>query len=138
MANHSSTKKAIRKTERTTAVNKNRKSRIKTYIKKVLEAVNAGSVEEAKKALIVAQSEIMRGAACNLIQKNTAARKVSRLSARVKNIGLNPQPVKAAASAKSKNAAVTKKASLAKSDSIKKNKEVSNSLPDTSKDKSVE
>ncbi len=94
MANHSSTKKAIRKTERNTEVNKNRKSRIKTYIKKVLAAVESGSSEEAKKALIVAQSEIMRGVACKLIQKNTASRKVSRLSARVKDLMLNPQEAK--------------------------------------------
>ncbi len=94
MANHSSTKKAIRKTERNTEVNKNRKSRIKTYIKKVLAAVDSGSPEEAKKALIVAQSEIMRGVACKLIQKNTASRKVSRLSARVKDLMLNPQEAK--------------------------------------------
>ncbi len=94
MANHSSTKKAIRKTERNTEVNKNRKSRIRTYIKKVLAAVESGSPEEAKKALIVAQSEIMRGVACKLIQKNTASRKVSRLSARVKELVLNPQEAK--------------------------------------------
>lgn len=116
MANHSSTKKAIRKTERVTAVNKNRKSRIKTYIKKVLEAVNSGSAEEAQKALIVAQSEIMKGAARNLIQKNTAARKVSRLSARVKMIGLNPQSVKTAISVKAKQSKVIKENKDAKED----------------------
>ena len=94
MANHSSTKKAIRKTERNTEVNKNRKSRIKTYIKKVLVAVESGSPEEAKKALVVAQSEIMRGVARKLIQKKTASRKVSRLSARVKDLTLNLKAAK--------------------------------------------
>jgi small subunit ribosomal protein S20 len=116
MANHSSTKKVIRKTERNTEVNKNRKSRIKTYIKKVLVAVESGSPEEAKKALVVAQSEIMRGVACKLIQKNTASRKVSRLSARVKDITLNPKPVKDVVAPKK---ATTKKA-VKKVDSVKK------------------
>lgn len=124
MANHSSTKKAIRKTERNTEVNKNRKSRIKTYIKKVLAAVESGSSEEAKKALIVAQSEIMRGVACKLIQKNTASRKVSRLSARVKDLMLNPQEdkktvvTKSAATGAKKLA--TKKAGSAPKAAVKK------------------
>jgi len=116
MANHSSTKKAIRKTERNTEVNKNRKSRIKTYIKKVLVAVESGSPEEAKKALVVAQSEIMRGVACKLIQKNTASRKVSRLSARVKDITLNPKPVKDVVAPKK----ATAKKAVKKVDSVKK------------------
>jgi small subunit ribosomal protein S20 len=85
MANHSATKKAIRKTERKTAINKNKKSRIKTYIKKVLVAVKNGSAEDARKFLIEAQSEIMKGAASKLIKKNTAARKVSRLARLVKH-----------------------------------------------------
>ncbi|GAB4163385.1 MAG: hypothetical protein Tsb006_2300 [Rickettsiaceae bacterium] len=91
MANHSSTKKAIRKTVRSTAINKNRKSRIKTYIKKVLLAVESGSVEEAKKSLVEAQSEIMKGAATRLIKKNTAARRVSRLAHLVKGISLKAE-----------------------------------------------
>lgn len=119
MANHSSTKKAIRKTQRNTEVNKNRKSRIKTYIKKVLAAVESGSAEEAKKALVVAQSEIMKGVARSLIQKNTAARKVSRLSARVKDLMLNPQPIKVAV-VKSKKVAEPKKATAPKKTSAKK------------------
>ncbi len=119
MANHSSTKKAIRKTERNTEVNKNRKSRIKTYIKKVLAAVESGSPEEAKKALVVAQSEIMRGVACKLLQKNTAARKVSRLSAKVKDITLNPQPAKTTIAVKPKKA-TAKKVDTAKKAAVKK------------------
>lgn len=89
MANHSSTKKAIRKTIRVTEINKNRKSRIKTYIKKVLIAIKSGSAEEIKKSFIEAQSEIMRGAACKLMPKNTAARRVSRLARIVKEASLN-------------------------------------------------
>jgi small subunit ribosomal protein S20 len=121
MANHSSTKKAIRKTERNTEVNKNRKSRIKTYIKKVLAAVESGSTEEAKKALVVAQSEIMRGVACKLIQKNTASRKVSRLSARVKDITLNPKlPKDVVAPKKATAKKAVKKVDAAKKVSVKK------------------
>jgi len=120
MANHSSTKKAIRKTERNTEVNKNRKSRIKTYIKKVLAAVDSGSPEEAKKALIVAQSEIMRGVACKLIQKNTASRKVSRLSARVKDLVLNPQEAKKTITTKPSATAAAKKSATKKAGTVKK------------------
>ena len=120
MANHSSTKKAIRKTERNTEVNKNRKSRIKTYIKKVLAAVESGSSEEAKKALIVAQSEIMRGVACKLIQKNTASRKVSRLSARVKDLVLNPQEAKKTITTKPSATAAAKKSATKKASAVKK------------------
>ena len=120
MANHSSTKKAIRKTERNTEVNKNRKSRIKTYIKKVLAAVDSGSPEEAKKALIVAQSEIMRGVACKLIQKNTASRKVSRLSARVKDLVLNPQEAKKTITTKPSATAAAKKSATKRASADKK------------------
>ena len=88
MANHSATKKSIRKIATRTALNKSRKSRIKTYIKKVLSAVEAGSVDLANKAFIEMQSEIMTGVAKNLIKKNTAARKVSRLASKIKSISL--------------------------------------------------
>lgn len=86
MANHSSAKKAIRKTQRNAAINKNRMSRIRTFVKKVLAAVASGASNEAKDALVVAQSELMRGVSSKLIKKNTASRKVSRLSKMVKNI----------------------------------------------------
>lgn len=86
MANHSATKKAIRKTVKKTAINKNKKSRIKTFIKRVVTAVAAGLPEEANKALIEAQVEIMKGVSAKLIKKNTASRKVSRLAKSVKNI----------------------------------------------------
>lgn len=92
MANHSSTKKAIRKTVAKTAVNKSRISRIRTFIKKVETAVVANDKENAKQALIIAQSEIMRGVSCKVIKKNTASRKVSRLAKKVKLIGDAPKP----------------------------------------------
>lgn len=88
MANHSATKKSIRKIAKRTALNKSRNSRIKTYIKKVLAAVTSGSVELANKALIEAQSKIMSGVAKNLIKKNTASRKVSRLASKVKAMSM--------------------------------------------------
>jgi small subunit ribosomal protein S20 len=88
MANHSATKKSIRKTITKTAINKSRKTRIKTYIKRVMVAVESGLAQEANKALIEAQSEIMRGVACNLLKKNTGSRKISRLASKVKAISL--------------------------------------------------
>ena len=86
MPNHLSTKKAVRKTERVSAINKNRKTRIRTYIKQVVVAVQNSSAEEAKAALIKAQSEMMRGVSKGIFKKNTASRKISRLSRMVKNI----------------------------------------------------
>jgi len=86
MANHVATKKAIRKTERKTAINKNRRSRIKTFIKKVITSVNKGCPESANRALINAQSEIMKGVSAKLMKSNTASRKVSSLYKSVKNI----------------------------------------------------
>ena len=86
MANHSSAKKAIRQTIKKTAVNKNRASKIKTYIKKVLVAVQNSSKEEAAGAFIKAQSEIMKGVKSNILKLNTASRKVSRLAAKLKNM----------------------------------------------------
>lgn len=86
MANHASTKRAVRRTVTRTAINKSRKSRISTFIKKVDIAVAAGEKEQAKAALIVAQSEIAKGILHNLISKNTGARKVSLLAKKVKSI----------------------------------------------------
>ncbi|MBI4969727.1 MAG: 30S ribosomal protein S20 [Rhodospirillales bacterium] len=84
MAHHKSAKKRIRQTVRRTAVNDARRSRIRTYVKKVETAIAAGDKEAAKAALRVAEPELARGAGKGLVPKNTAARKVSRLSARIK------------------------------------------------------
>lgn len=86
MANHESSKKAHRQTIKRTAQNKSRASKIKTFIKKVLEAVTAGSKEAAMSAFKVAQSEIMRGAKHNIFKQNTASRKVSGLARKVKSL----------------------------------------------------
>ena len=84
MAHHSSAKKRIRQTERRTAVNRNRTSRIRSYVKKVEQALASGDAAAAKEALQVAEPEMMRGVKGGVLHKNTASRKVSRLSARVK------------------------------------------------------
>lgn len=86
MANHKSAKKCIRRIERQTEVNKNRMSRVRTYVKKVESLIASGSYAEAKTALVLAERELMRGAQKGVIHANAAARKVSRLSKRVKSI----------------------------------------------------
>lgn len=84
MANHTSSKKAIRKIEARTAVNRTRVSRIRTFIKKVEELLTQGKKSEAGVALREAEAEIMRGVSKGVMHKNTASRKVSRLVKRVK------------------------------------------------------
>ena len=84
MANTSSAKKAVRKIERRTAVNRARRSRMRTYLRKVEEALAAGDATLAAAALRQAEPELMRAAQHGVVHKNTASRKVSRLSARVK------------------------------------------------------
>ncbi len=87
MANTKSAKKAVRKIARRTEVNKARRSRMRTFIRKVEEAIDAGDQSAAQTALRDAQPEIVRTAQKGVIHRNTAARKVSRLAARVKGMG---------------------------------------------------
>lgn len=87
MANHKSAVKCIRKTERRTEINKNRVSRVRTYIRKVEEAIAVGIKEPAQAALVLAEKELMRGVNKGVIHQNTASRKVSRLCKRVKALG---------------------------------------------------
>ena len=84
MANTPQSQKRARQTERRTAVNKARRSRIRTYLRKVEEAIASGNADEAKAALQAAQPELMRGVTKGVVHKNTASRKISRLAARVK------------------------------------------------------
>lgn len=84
MANTSSAKKATRKIARRTAVNKNRRSRVRTYVRKVEEALASGDKAAAQAAFVEVQPELMRAAAKGVVHKNTASRKVSRLAQRVK------------------------------------------------------
>ncbi|MEL7544120.1 MAG: 30S ribosomal protein S20 [Pseudomonadota bacterium] len=86
MANTRSAKKAVRKIATRTAANKNRRSRMRTFVKRVETAIEAGDKDAAAAALKAAQPEVMRSASKGLMHKNTAARKISRLSARVKAI----------------------------------------------------
>lgn len=87
MANTRSAKKMVRKIAARTDVNKARRSRVRTYVRKVEEAIASGDKSAAQEALKAAQPEIMRSVTKGVTHKNTASRKVSRLSARVKAMG---------------------------------------------------
>jgi small subunit ribosomal protein S20 len=87
MANTTSAKKAARKIARRTVVNRNRITRVRTFVRKVEEAIAAGDKAAAKAALKAAEPEMMRAASKGIVHRNTASRKVSRLAARVKSIG---------------------------------------------------
>ncbi len=84
MANTPQAKKRARQIERRTEVNKARRSRIRTYLRKVEEAIEGGDQTVAASALKDVQPELMRGVTKGVLHKNTASRKISRLSARVK------------------------------------------------------
>ena len=84
MANHSATKKSIRKTITRTAQNKDIKSRVRTYLRKVEEAITAGKQKPANEALRAAQSELMSAVQKGIYKLETASRKISRLNARIK------------------------------------------------------
>ena len=84
MANTSSAKKAVRKIERRTAVNRARRSAMRTYLRKVEEAIESGDTSAASAALSTAAPLVMRAAQKGILHKNTASRKVSRLTIRVK------------------------------------------------------
>ncbi|NKW91096.1 30S ribosomal protein S20 [Rhodobacteraceae bacterium R_SAG9] len=84
MANSPQAKKRARQNERRLEVNKARRSRIRTFIRKVEEAIESGDKAAASAALKAAQPELMRGVSKGVYHKNTAARKMSRLAARVK------------------------------------------------------
>ena len=88
MANHKSAKKRIRRNLARAEINKSRISRIRTFIKKVELAITAGDSDEARKALRLAQPEIMRGVNKGVLHKNTASRKMSRLAASAKKLSL--------------------------------------------------
>ncbi|MEV8465980.1 MULTISPECIES: 30S ribosomal protein S20 [Meridianimarinicoccus] len=87
MANTPQSKKRARQNERRYAVNKARRSRIRTFLRNVEEAIASGDKDAASTALREAQPELMRGVTKGVFHKNTVSRKMSRLSARVKAIG---------------------------------------------------
>ena len=87
MANTSSAKKATRKIERRTAVNRSRRSRVRTFVRKLEEAIKAGDKAAATEAFKDAQPELMRAAQKGVMHANTASRKVSRLAQAIKALG---------------------------------------------------
>jgi small subunit ribosomal protein S20 len=84
MANTSSAKKATRVSARRAVINKNRTSLVRSTVRKVEEAITAGKKDDAEAALKLAQPQLARGAQKGILHKNTASRKVSRLTARVR------------------------------------------------------
>lgn len=86
MANNPGAKKAIRKIEARTEVNKARRTRVRTFLRKFQEAVTGGDQAAAKTAFVEAQSELMRAVSKGVVHKNTGSRKVSRLAAQLKKM----------------------------------------------------
>ena len=84
MANTAQSKKRARQAEARQDVNKARRSRIRTFLRKVEEALTSGNADAAATALAAAQPELMRGVTKGVLHKNTASRKMSRLTSRVK------------------------------------------------------
>jgi small subunit ribosomal protein S20 len=86
MANTTSAQKMVRKIARRTEVNRARKSRMRNFVKKVEEAIGAGDAAAAAAALRAAEPELMRAAQKGVIHKNTASRKVARLTHRIRSL----------------------------------------------------
>ena len=86
MAHHKSAKKRILQTEKRTIVNRARRSRVRTFIKKVEAAIAGGNQSQALEAFKTAEPEIRRGVTKGVIPMNTASRKISRLCARIKTM----------------------------------------------------
>lgn len=87
MANTSSAKKAARRNERRTETNKARRSRMRTIVRNVEEAIASGDKTAALAALMTAEPVVMRSAQKGIVHKNTASRKVSRLTHRIAQLG---------------------------------------------------
>jgi small subunit ribosomal protein S20 len=86
MANNPGSKKAIRKIARRTEVNRSRRSRVRTFLRRFEDAVKGGDAGAAQTAFVEAQSELMRAVSKGVVHKNTGSRKVSRLAARLKTL----------------------------------------------------
>jgi small subunit ribosomal protein S20 len=87
MANSPQSKKRARQNDARFQVNKARRSRIRTFLRRVEEALASGDKDASVAALKAAQPELMRGVSKGVFHKNTASRKMSRLAARVKALG---------------------------------------------------
>ena len=86
MPNIDSAKKRVRKTAKRTVINHSRKARVRSFTRKVEEAIAKGDKAAAVAALKAAEPEVMRGVTKGVIHKNTGARKVSRLTKRVTHL----------------------------------------------------
>lgn len=86
MATHKSAKKRIRQTERRTVINGARRGRIRTFVRKVEEAIESGDRGQAESAMQNAMPEMHRGVLHGILHKNTAARKISRLTKRINSL----------------------------------------------------
>lgn len=87
MANTKSAKKAARQIDKRTAVNKMKKSRMRSFLRKVEEAIAAGNKDEAQVALRAAEPELARNAQAGVLHRRAASRKISRLSKRIGAMG---------------------------------------------------
>jgi small subunit ribosomal protein S20 len=90
MANNPGAKKAARKIERRTAVNKARRSRVRTFLRRFDEAISSGDADAAKAAFVIAQSELMRAVGKGVVHRNTGSRKVARLHRQLKKSAITP------------------------------------------------
>ena len=88
MANNPGARKAIRKIAARTEVNKSRRSRVRTFVRKFEEALTGGDATVAQAAFVEAQSELMRAVSKGVVHKNTGSRKVSRLAAQLKKLSV--------------------------------------------------
>jgi small subunit ribosomal protein S20 len=88
MANTPQSKKRARQSVRRAMVNRSRRSRIRTFVRKVEEAIASGNPDAARNALLQAQPELDRGVTKGILHANTASRKLSRLTARVKALAV--------------------------------------------------
>ncbi|MBM3579534.1 MAG: 30S ribosomal protein S20 [Alphaproteobacteria bacterium] len=86
MANTKSAKKALRSSTKKNVINSARKSRIRSFIRKVDDAIKAGDEKKAREAFKALEPEIMRGVTKKVVKLNTAARKLSRISVLIKKI----------------------------------------------------
>ena len=87
MANTSSAKKRVRRDTRRTEINRSRRSRIRTFVKRVETAIDGNDKEAAQTAFAAAEPEIMRGVTKGVLHQNMAARRISRLNKRIKALG---------------------------------------------------
>jgi small subunit ribosomal protein S20 len=86
MANHKSAEKRIRQTDKRSAINRSRLSRVRTFVKKVEVAIASGDKEAARSAFQLAQPELHRAITKGVLHKNTVSRKLSRLAARLNSL----------------------------------------------------